>query len=81
MTRDRALAQAIREKTIALMSNPPKMPVTKPVGHRSWMVPLAERKGPPMTAVILPLRPRKPVQAQGDECGCEDCRAVVRNGK
>lgn len=39
-----ALAQAIREKTIALMSNPPKMPVTKPVGHRSWMIPLAERK-------------------------------------
>lgn len=30
-----------------------------------------------MTAVIIPLRPRKPVQAQGDECGCEDCRAVV----
>lgn len=31
-----------------------------------------------MTAVIIALRPRKPVQAQGDECGCEDCRAVVR---
>lgn len=47
MTRDRALSQAIREKTIALMSNPPKMPVTKPVGHRSWMIPLAERKARP----------------------------------
>ncbi len=31
-----------------------------------------------MTAKILPLRPRKPVQAQGDVCGCEDCRAVGR---
>ena len=27
-----------------------------------------------MTAVIIPLRPRKPVQAQGDECGCVTCR-------
>jgi hypothetical protein len=28
-----------------------------------------------MTAVIIPLRPRKPVQAQGDECGCTSCRS------
>jgi len=36
-----------------------------------------------MTAKILPLRPRKPVQAQGDECGCEDCRVIkeIRHAK
>lgn len=28
-----------------------------------------------MTAKILPLRPRKPVQAQGDECRCISCRS------
>ena len=34
-----------------------------------------------MTAKILPLRPRKPVQAQGDECGCGDCKAVGPVGR
>lgn len=42
--RDPALAQAIREKTLALMMNPPTPMVEKPRGHRGWMVPLAERK-------------------------------------
>ncbi len=47
MTRDRALAQAIREKTLALMMNPPTPVIERPRGHRSWMIPLAERKARP----------------------------------
>ncbi len=39
-----ALAQAIREKTLALMSSPPRKTIEKPRGHREWIVPLAERK-------------------------------------
>ncbi|NML11289.1 hypothetical protein HHL08_14230 [Sphingobium sp. AR-3-1] len=35
---------AIREKTLALMSNPPRLVEPKPRGHREWTVPLAERK-------------------------------------
>lgn len=42
--RDPALALAIREKTLALMMNPPTPMVEKPRGHRGWMIPLAERK-------------------------------------
>ena len=39
-----ALALSRREKTLALMSSPPRAKPEKPRGHREWMVPLAERK-------------------------------------
>lgn len=39
-----ALSQARREKTLALMLNPPRPVVERARGHREWMVPLAERK-------------------------------------
>lgn len=42
--RSPALAQAIREKTLALMTNPPTRAGEKLRGHREWMVPMAERK-------------------------------------
>ena len=45
--RDPALAQAIREKTLALMMNPPQPVAEKLRGHRSWLVPLAERRARP----------------------------------
>lgn len=39
-----ALAIARREKTLALMMNPPRPTTPKARGHREWMIPLAERK-------------------------------------
>lgn len=39
-----ALALERREKTLALMLNPPRPVVERARGHREWMVPLAERK-------------------------------------
>lgn len=38
------MALAIREKTLALMMNPPRIVEPKPRGHQEWMVPMAERK-------------------------------------
>lgn len=34
----------LRQKTLALMINPPRPHIEKPRGHREWMTPLAERK-------------------------------------
>jgi ribosomal protein L21 len=40
-----ALSQARREKTLALMLNPPRPVVERARGHREWMTPLAVRRG------------------------------------
>lgn len=42
--RDDPVALARREKTLALMSSPPRSRPEKARGHREWSLPMAERK-------------------------------------